>query len=454
MKSIFTYSLLAGVVALSSCKKDNNNTTEEVISVNKIAPDGFNFSTTKNVTLNVSLKTNNDLPLAGVVVSVYLPTGDAIYKGVTNSSGVLQGTVTVPSSVGTLIIDPAYLGVMRNAQAKISTGNTITATLGGKDGYSGDIIADEVNNVASAPGSGYKPAGLLATEYVYPGSYTASTAFANTATYPRNLGRPLYLETTPDVIDASLLSYINASLPEGSKVSTLHPEYLTNAVSTINVAKTSDVYITFVTEGAGYQSSLAYYTYKTGNPPNASSGGTLLGGIDKITYVFPNASGYGSGGGLKAGDKVKLGNFAAGTSIAFVLMQDAWTGTGVSTGAQKFFSDNGFNPESNSTLRKHSVVLYDDVHNLYLTGFEDCNRQTPSANVDGYTSDEDFNDLIFYTTSAVTDAISNSGVSVIDKGGDSDGDGVQDVQDATTHRKALMPTLLLKITGLKKVIMI
>ena len=431
MKSNFTYALLAAVVALSACKKDNNQPTTEVVPGNKIAPDGFTFSTTKNVTLNLSLKTNNDQPIGGVVVNVNLPTGQTIFRGLTSSSGVLQGTVTVPASVSQLVIDPAYLGIIRNAQAKISSNNTITAVLGGKDGYSGDIVADEINMVASKAASSVKTNGLLATDYVYPTGYTSSNAFVSTTAYAKNLGRPVYLEATGDVIDASLLSYINASLPEGSKVQDKHPEYLANtAVSTINVVKTSDVYITFVAEGAGYQSALAYYTYKTGNPPSASSGGTLFGGIDKITYVFPNASAYGSGGGLKAGDKVKLGNFEAGTSIAFVLMQDAWTGSGVSTNAQKFFSDNGFNPESNSTLRKHSVVLYDDVHNLYLTGFEDCNRQSPSANVSGYTSDEDFNDLVFYTTSLVTGAISNTGVTVVDKGGDTDGDGVQDVQDA------------------------
>ena len=431
MKSNFTYALLAAVVALSACKKDNNQSSPEITTGTKIAPDGFTFSTTKNVTLNVSLKTNNDQPIAGVVVNVNLPTGQTVFRGLTTSSGVLQGVVTVPTSVGQLVIDPAYIGVMRNAQAKISTSNTITAVLGGKDGFSGDIIADNINNEAPKAPTSYKTNGLLATEYSYPTGYSSTNAFVSTTAYPKNLGRPAYLETTGDAIDASLLSYINASLPEGSKVQDKHPEFLANtAVSTINVVKTSDVYITFVSEGAGYQSALAYYTYKTGNPPSSSSGGTLFGGIDKVTYVFPNASAYGSGGGLKAGDKVKLGNFDAGTSIAFVLMQDAWTGSTVSTSAQKFFSDNSFNPESNSTLRKHSVVLYDDVHSLYLTGFEDCNRQSASANVNGYTSDEDFNDLVFYTTSLVTGAISNTGVTVIDKGGDTDGDGVQDVQDA------------------------
>jgi LruC domain-containing protein len=432
MKSNFTYALLAAVVALSACKKDNNQSPgPEIVTGKKIAPEGFKFNTTKNVALNVTLKTNNDQPIAGVVVNVNLPTGETIFRGVTASNGILQGAVTVPTSVSQLVIDPAYLGIMRNAQVKISSANAITATLGGKDGYSGDIVADQVNMVASKAASSVKTNGLLSTEYSYPAGYSSSTAFVNTTAYPRNLGRPTYLETTSDIIDASLLSFINASLPEGSKVKDKHPEYLANtAVSTINVVKASDVYITIVSEGAGYQSTLAYYTYKTGNPPSASSGGTLVGGIDKITYVFPNASNYGSGGGLKAGDKVKLGNFEAGTSIAFVLLQDAWTGSGVSTNAQKFFSDNGFNPESNSSLKKHSVVLYDDVHNLYLTGFEDCNRQSANANVNGYTSDEDFNDLVFYTTSTATGAISNTGVTVIDKGGDTDGDGVQDAQDA------------------------
>ncbi|MVN92125.1 LruC domain-containing protein [Mucilaginibacter aquatilis] len=432
MKSIFTYALLAGVVALSACKKDNNQTDDgPVTPANKIAPDGFNFSTTKNVSLNVALKTNNDQPLAGIVVSVNNTAGVTVFKGVTNSAGVLQGIVTVPSSTTKLVIDPAYLGVMRNAQVAISSSNAVNAVLGGKDGFGGDVIADAINSTATGTASSKNNTGLLATDYVYPGSYSSSTAFVNTTTYPRNLGRPVYLDGTPDVISASMLSFINASLPEGSKVQNLHPEYLAStAVSTINVTKATDVFVTFVAEGAGYQSALAYYTYPTGNPPVFTSAGTLLGGIDKVTYVFPNASAYGSGGGLKAGDKVKLGNFAAGTSIAFVLMQDAWNGSSVSTGGQKFSTDASYNPESNASLRKHTVTLYDDINKVFITGFEDCNRQSSSSNVNGYVSDEDFNDLVFYTTTSVASSISTDGVPAVDKGGDSDGDGVQDTQDA------------------------
>jgi len=70
------------------------------------------------------------------------------------------------------------------------------------------------------------------------------------------------------------------------------------------------------------------------------------------------------------------------------------------------------------------------VHKLFLTGFEDCNRQTSSANVDKIAADNDFNDIVFYTTSKVADAIATANIAAINKGGDSDGDGIQDSQDA------------------------
>lgn len=420
MRRLYTVLCVAGLSIFASCKKDNSSNNGNGPTINKIAPEGFNFSTSKNVNVNVTLRTNNDQPLSGIVVSFYAPdkvdSGSPLFKGVTNASGNLTATVTVPAYFTKLVIDPAYVGLLRNATATINNGS-ITAVIGGKAGYSGDIVADAINTPETNSTGTIRTNSVFSTDFVYPNGYTASNAF----TSPTNLGRPAYLESTSDVIDASLLSYINASLPEGSPLSTTHPEYLNNKVNTINITAKADVWVTYVAEGAGYQNALAYYTYDTSNPPTKSSGGTYFGGIDKVTYVFPNASGLGSGGGLKSGDKVKLGTFNAGTTIAFVLLQDAWTGSGVNTSATKFFSQNDFNPESSSALRQHSVVLYDDVHKLYLMGFEDQTRTN---------SDNDFNDLVIYATANPITAINNSNVPVIDKGGDSDGDGVQDEQDA------------------------
>jgi LruC domain-containing protein len=421
MKHLFTSLLILSIAGLASCKKDNSKENNPVIPVNKIAPEGFNFKTAKDVTVDVTLRSNNNQPLKGVVVSIYNPANTnanaAIFKGVTDNNGNLKAKVSVDAYLDKLTIDPAYVGLMRYATAAIN-GTSTAVVIGGTEGYSGDIIPEDVS-VSVARSSSLGTTGIITTDFVYPTGYTAATAF----TSPTNLGRPKYLEATGDVIDASLLSYINSSLPEGSPLTTTHPEYLTSTnVNTINVKAKSDVWVTFVSEGAGYQNALAYYTYNTANPPTSSTGGTLLGGIDKITYIFPNASASGSGGGLKSGDKVKLGTFEAGTSIGFVILQDAWTGSGVNTSAAKFFSMDKFNPESTAATRKHSVMLYDDVHKLYLLGFEDINRQNGS--------DNDFNDLVIYASANPITAIANDNVPDIDNGGDTDGDGVLDELDA------------------------
>jgi len=436
MKKTFYFLGILGLTAVASCKKDRSGIDES--SINKIAPNGFDYKTSKDVSLDLKLLTNNNQPIAGAVVSIYATSNTAaeaaIFKGVTDASGNLKATVNVATSFSQLIIDPAYVGLMRNVKANI-TNNAITATIGGSNGYSGDIVPDAINNSTGSAGSStdtLKTLGLFSTDYAYPSPYSStSDAVLNTSTYPLALGRPKYLETTSDVIDASLLSYVNASLAESKSVVSNHPEYLaSSAASNINVTSASDVWITYVSEGASYQSTLAYYTYNTSNPPSRTSGGTFVDGIDKITMVFPNASGIGSGGGLKSGDKVKLGTFSAGTTIAFVLIQNSWTGSGINLNGQKFYSDSRLNPESSSALKKHSVVLYDDVHNLYLFGFEDKNRESSATNPDNSISDNDFNDIVFYATSSPAAGISNTGVVPIDKAGDTDGDGVLDQLDA------------------------
>lgn len=426
MKKNFTCAFLALAVMLSACRKALVTTSggTTTVAAGKAAPDGFDYKTTKDVSLNLTLSTNTNAALSGVVVNVYLPGATSpIYKGVTDASGVLKGTLTVPASVSTLTIDPAYVGLMRNATAAISSSNSITAVIGGKDGFSGDIQTQSVAAGTSGPAVLAARSNVLSvvtgsTTYTYPSPYTSSsTAVVNTSTYPSYLGRPAYLETTPDNISSSLLSYVNASLPEGTPVTTSHPSYLsTNATADINVTASSDVWITYVSEGASNLNTLGYYTYTTGNPP------TSVNDISKVTIIYPNTSGYGSGGGLKPGDKVKLGTFSAGTSIGFVLIQNAWSGAGINTANTKFYTDYQLNPESTTALKKHTVTLYDNVHNLFLIGFEDLNRQTGS--------DNDFNDVVFYASSNPISAISSDGVATIDKGGDADGDGVADTEDA------------------------
>ncbi|PJJ83038.1 LruC domain-containing protein [Mucilaginibacter auburnensis] len=419
----FTPLMLAALTLLAACKKSSitpDQNTNGGNNITKLAPDGFNFATTKNVTVSLSLKAPNGDALKGVVVSLYNPANTngnaAIYKGVTDASGNLVAAVTIPATVKQLVIDPAYVGLMRNAVANIN-GSSVSATIGGPSVFGGDIVPQAI---VEQSGSSSSTLTTLASgiTFVYPSPYTSSSdAIVNTSQTPFNLGVPKFLLPNDDVISASLLSYVNASLPEYKPVPDTHPEYLSSKVtSTLNVVEKSDVWITFVAEGAGNLNTLGFYTYKTGSAPTSESD------IDKVTIILPNASGAGSGGGLKSGNKVKLGTFDPGTSIGFVLIGNGWTGKGVATGNTKFYSDDKLNPETNSALKKHTVVLYDDVNKVTLVGFEDLNRQTGS--------DNDFNDLVFYASSNPITGISNVGVPVVDKGGDADGDGVADELDA------------------------
>jgi LruC domain-containing protein len=199
----------------------------------------------------------------------------------------------------------------------------------------------------------------------------------------------------------------------------LHPQYLqSSATADIIITQTADVWITFVSEGAGYLNSVGYYTYPTNSPPQSPAD------INTVNYIFPNASLPGSGGNLKSGSKVKLGRFNAGTSIGFILLANAWNGGSqtVNSNATKFYSTTACNPETDPNLKKHTVLLYSTSPNLFLIGFDDQNRQTGG-------SDNDFNDVVFYATSNPVTAISTTNVEPIDKPVDSDGDGVTDTFD-------------------------
>lgn len=424
--------MFAALAVLAACKK-TSVTPEEgkpIDNVTKIAPDGFNFSTTKNINFSLSLKAPNGDALRGVVVSIYNPANTAenasLYKGVTDNSGNLVTQLSIPAELKQIVIDPAYVGLMRYAKANIN-GSSVTASIGGSTGFSGDIIPQEIV-VQTGAGSGITTLATASTTFAYPLPYTSSDdAIVNTAQTPSSQGVPKYLLPANDVITTSLLSFVNASLPESKHMQDTHPGYLSNSSrSTVDVVAKSDVWITFVAEGAGNMNTLAYYTYKTGDAPTDESA------ITNATIVLPNASANGTGGGLKPGNKVKIGNFEAGTSIGFILISNGWTGKGINTANTKFYSDSKLNPEGNASLRRHTVVLYDDVHKITLVGFEDVNRQAGS--------DDDFNDLVFYASSNPVNGISNESVAVIDKGIDTDGDGVSDNMDAfpTDPNKAVI----------------
>ena len=188
-----------------------------------------------------------------------------------------------------------------------------------------------------------------------------------------------------DVISPALQNYIDTLLPESIDLRKVHPELFTSsAVADIKITQPTSVYLTFVSRHTRYYNSFGFYTYPTGNAP------LVPADIKKITYVFPNA---GQSSPLVAGDKVKLGTFTAGTSIGFVLLQDAWSMTNytINNAAPHFCSADILNPEIDPNLKRHLVLNNFTSENKTLLSFEDTNRTDP-------TCDNDFNDLIFYCT--------------------------------------------------------
>lgn len=348
--------------------------------------------------------------ISGIKITGYdqspLEGGKVIFKQLTDKNGAFNTEINLSNTVESMVFAIDYIGLPNYIKVNRTELNNI-------------IIAGSVTNYEQLdiqPGqsqptesssrtiqSGNQRLAAVVPPYDYMGSYNS-------------LGVPNYLEPVNDVINAELLSFINASLPEGKPVPTYHPAYLAESAGTnLVVTQEADVWMTFVHEGAGYKNVTGFYTYPTDNPPASVTE------IDSITIIYPNTSLLNSGGGLISGNKVHLGKFQPNTTIGFVLFANGWNGTTSGTGIHQVYSNDEFNPESTAANRQHTVLLWDSANELFLIGFEDLNR-------DG-SSDNDFNDAVFYLTANPITAISTNNVAPIDTPVDADGDGVNDVYD-------------------------
>ncbi|MFN0188319.1 MAG: DUF4114 domain-containing protein, partial [Bacteroidia bacterium] len=225
----------------------------------------------------------------------------------------------------------------------------------------------------------FTSATIFAQGYNFLGSYTSD-------------GTPLYFAPS-DVVSTETLNLVKNSLPENYPVPTYNPQYISSGYGTdIIIDSLADVWVTFVSEGAGYRNVLGFYTYDLNNPP------TTAPTANQITIIFPNVSAAGSGGSLVAGNKVKIGTFPAGTGIGWVLLANAWNGTTVTNGLWRLFSNPDFNPEANPSLRQHNVLLNDPTNQRVIMGFEDIRRDYSNC-------DQDFNDAIFYVSANPYEAI-------------------------------------------------
>ena len=411
MKTKF-YQLLTVTFALllNACAPDitdlspnpgNNNSTSKMDKLN--IPANFNFSTSGEVKFDIGTFDNSDKPIKGVIVSVYSsPEEQLLFKGITSSTGLLSVSQKIPTHVKKVIIKPNYIGLPAQITVEIAN-NKVQLNLGGRNPtVSGLVMA---RNVPAA----LEGARTIAQDYP-PISFMGSWD---------NNGVPKYLESTRDAVSSSFLEKINASVPEGQPVPKAHPDFLNTANRNYLVIKElSDVWVTFVHEGAGWLNTLGYYTFDPAAPP------TKISDISKVNIIFPNVSYKGDGGGLVTGDKVKLGRFNANTAIGFVLLANAYSDKTVGKGYYAHFSQDALNVETVKDLQRHLIVLNDPETNRMILAFEDVSRQNTPINCDN-----DFNDAIFFATSNPVKAIDTDNVPVVDSATDSDGDGVGDTRD-------------------------
>lgn len=384
--------LIALMLFAVSCHKIDNDDQNQSTDIESLQiPDDFDFNTSGEVEIKVSVKNNQDKPIANVRIDIYSDLqendGQLLASGTTDANGLFDRIHPIPDYYENIIVATRYLGFPSEVEVPVVNGKVIF-TLGGK----------QQNQFKSSP------IPFKATNSVFQpmGAWDAN-------------GTPLYLEPENDVIDNEFLTDINASFPESQPVPQFHPEYiLPENEYDFKLLEPSDVWVTFVHEGAGYRNVLGYYTYLIGNAP------TNKNQIDTINIIFPNVSFAGSGGNLATGNKVYLGEFPANTAIGWVLIADGWRSNGTLTeGNGLYFSNPVINPETNPDFQQHAVHLFDNGRDKFLLGFEDLNRMS--------WSDEDFNDAMFLITANPIQAVDLTGFQTITyTSDDQDNDGVSD----------------------------
>ncbi len=311
--------------------------------------------------------------------------------------GIANGIVNTDNTgaFDYLDIDSDNNGISDSLEAYDSDNDGIAETVisgidGDNDGLddSFDLMQRSFSsdNGGQTPGSFPIPA--LCDRYNYLGDFTTE-------------GTPLYFDEN-DIISQETMDIVNNALPEGYPVPDFNPHYISSGYDTdIIVQEQADIWVTFVSEGAGYKNTLGFYTYDVLNPT------ATIPNPEDITIIFPNVSAKDSGGELVAGNKVNIGSFPPNTGIGWVLLADAWSEGCVGAGNWSLFSNPDFNPENDPTLQYHNVLLSDSDNKRIILGFEDIRRDYASC-------DQDFNDALFYITASPYGAIKNENYAAVE----------------------------------------
>lgn len=407
--TLFTF----GVFALQSCLPDPSELptpSESGTSSNKMEelqiPANFDFATSGTVTIQVAIYDNRDKPMAGIPFSIHAGSTNQplLLSGMTLTNGSYTIRRSINKNVTKLVFKTDFIGVPNEITVPITNGKA-QFTIGGSTPKTSGYIDEPTAEIRARLDASSELLSSI-SNFKTLGSWNSS-------------GVPNYLENSNEALTTEFLRDITASLPESKPLLQSHPDYLTNdKPTTLQITEKANVWITFVHEGAGWLNSLGFYTFDPKNPPKSISD------LKNITMVFPNVSYAGSGGGLVAGNKVKIGTFEAGTAIGFFLIGNAFNNGSVGNGYYAHFSHSYLNVENSPSLQRHTVVLDDSKSNRILLAFEDVSRENKPIGCDN-----DFNDAVFFVTSNPIEAIDTKELPKMDTFIDTDKDGVGDTRD-------------------------
>jgi hypothetical protein len=183
-------------------------------------------------------------------------------------------------------------------------------------------------------------------------------------------------EIIPTDLEADVLEELDLIFPSGKNFVSKHSDLFEESNNlNIVLSEESEVYLTFVLEGATLKNSLGYYIY------NPSTKIVDVGELE-LNILFPHIS----NDILDQGDMLQLDNkaFAAGTKIGFFLILDGWRTAKVNFQNEILYTDTYLNLEK---VQQHVLFKFDNFDAIVLA-FED-------QFVNGEKSDKDYNDVVF-----------------------------------------------------------
>lgn len=176
----------------------------------------------------------------------------------------------------------------------------------------------------------------------------------------------------------SLMDEISELFPETVDVRNSLPQLFSDTAHlSVYIEEETELFVTFIDEGAAWKNTFGYYSYPADNPPND---------ISEIEHhiIFPNVSKTGEGGGLNYGDQVQIGNetFEEGTIVGFYIVAQGWYNGITVDGRYTLYTDRKYNKNN---YQQSTLFVSEGCKDLVLT-FEDISLNE--------ISDYDYNDII------------------------------------------------------------